>query len=98
MTLLLALANKDYAMQISDCRLSCNGKLIDVESNKCGALFCLNASAAFCYTGLAKWSGFSTPKRLLQALHDSAAPDFTIGETLERLKQKPQKHSTKIQH
>lgn len=86
MTLILALANKEFVAQISDRRLSNNGRLVDDESNKCGIIFCLNAKMAFGYTGLAKWGSFSTPKWLLQALHDSASPDFTIGETLERLK------------
>lgn len=87
MTLILASANKDFSVQVSDRRLSSNGRLIDDESNKCGVVFCLNARMSFGYTGLAKWGSFSTPKWLLKALHDSASPDFTIGEILERLKE-----------
>lgn len=86
MTLILALGNKDYVVQISDRRLSNNGRLVDDESNKCGVVFCLNARLAFGYTGLARWNNFSTQKWLLQALHDSASPEFMIGEILERLK------------
>lgn len=41
---------------------------------------------AFGYTGLAKWGRFSTVTWLLKALNNSASPEFTIGETLERLK------------
>lgn len=88
MTLILALANKEFVVQISDRRLSSNGRLVDDESNKCGVIFCLNARMAFGYTGLASWREFSTPRWLLKALHDSASPDYTIGETLERLKEK----------
>jgi len=86
MTLIVALGNNDQIIQISDRRLSMNGHLVDDESNKCGVLFCLNARMAFGYTGLARWQNFSTQEWLLNALHDSATPDFTIGETLERLK------------
>ena len=88
MTLILTLGNKENVVQISDRRLTSNGRLVDDESNKCGAMFCLNARMAFAYTGLACWGSFSTPKWLLNALHDSGAPDFTIGEILERLKGK----------
>lgn len=88
MTIIVALANKDYVVQISDRRLSSNGRLIDDESNKCGVLFCLNARMAFGYTGLAKYGAFSTPDWLLKALHDCGGPDYTIGEILERLKNK----------
>jgi len=88
MTLIVSLANKDYVVQISDRRLSSNGRLIDDESNKCGVVFCLNARMAFGYTGLAKYGSFSTAKWLLKALHDSAKPDYTIGEVLENLKGK----------
>jgi hypothetical protein len=86
MTLILSLCNKEHAVQISDRRLSSNGRLVDDESNKCGVIFCLDARMAFGYTGLAKWKGFITSAWLLKSLHDSATPDFTIGKTLERLK------------
>lgn len=86
MTLILSLGNKDHIVQISDRRLSNNGKLIDDESNKCGVMFCLNARMSFGYTGLARWGKFETFQWLLKALHDSAEPDYTIGEILNRLK------------
>lgn len=37
-------------------------------------------------TGLARWQGFITIKWLLNALHNVAVPDYTIGEILNRLK------------
>jgi hypothetical protein len=79
MTLIVSLANKDFVVQISDRRLSSNGRLIDDESNKCGVVFCLNARMAFGYTGLARYKNFSTATWLLSVLHDSATPDYTIG-------------------
>jgi hypothetical protein len=88
MTLIVSLANEDYVVQISDRRLSSNGRLIDDESNKCGVVFCLNARMAFGYTGLARYGSFSTAKWLLKALNDSANPNYTIGEILENLKDK----------
>ncbi len=86
MTLILTLGNNDQMIQISDRRLSSNGKLIDDESNKCGVLFCKNARMAFGYTGLAQWKSFNTQKWLLKALHDSAQPDYSMGGILKRLK------------
>ena len=86
MTIIIALGNNNQMIQISDRRLSSKGKLVDDESNKAGVLFCDNARMTFGYTGLANFSGFSTMKWLLKALSESAAPDYTIGEILERLK------------
>lgn len=51
MTLILSLGNLDHIVQISDRRLTINGKLVEDESNKCGVLFCLNARMGFGYTG-----------------------------------------------
>lgn len=87
MTIILSLGNNNQMIQISDRRLSCNGILEDDESNKSGIVICKNARMTFGYTGLAKWKKFSTMQWLLKALHDSATPDYTIGEILERLKQ-----------
>lgn len=96
MTIIVALGNNDQVIQISDRRLSSNGRLIEDESNKCGALYCSNARMAFGYTGLAKWADFNTFNWLLKALHDSAVedpsrsissePDYTILGILQRLK------------
>lgn len=84
MTLIVALANKDYVIQISDRRLTTNGRLMDDESNKSSVIFSTNARLACGFTGLAKAGRFDTQKWLLSALHASAPPDFTIGESLNR--------------
>jgi hypothetical protein len=86
MTIIIALGNNDQMIQISDRRLSSNGKMVEEESNKAGILFCNNARMTFGYTGLARYGKFSTINWLLKALHDSAKPNYTIGEMLERLK------------
>lgn len=88
MTLILTLGDKNNVVQVSDRRLSCDGELVDDETNKSGTIMCLNARMAFGFTGLARWKRFSTFDWLLDALHNSAAPDYTIGEILERLKVK----------
>ena len=67
MTLIVALGNTEQVIQISDRRLTCDGKLIDDESNKCGVLFCLNARMAFGFTGLARWKNFETTKWLFMS-------------------------------
>ncbi len=86
MTLILSLGNNNQMIQISDRRLSYDGKLVDDESNKCGVLFCKNARMAFGYTGLARLQNFNTQTWLLKALHDSAPPDYSMGGILKRLK------------
>lgn len=88
MTIIIALGNNDQIIQISDRRLSSNGALIDDESNKAGVLFCNNARMTFGYTGLARYGSFETIKWLLKSLHESATPEYAIGEILERLKTK----------
>lgn len=86
MTIIISLGNNDQMIQISDRRLSANGEMIEEESNKAGILVCNNARMTFGYTGLAKYGKFSTIKWLLKSLHESATPDYTIGEMIERLK------------
>lgn len=86
MTLVLTLGNRDQVVQISDRRLSTNGKPIDDESGKTGVLFCPNARLAFGYTGIARFKSFDTFSWLLQALHDSAPPSFIAQDIIETLK------------
>jgi hypothetical protein len=87
MTLIIALGNRDQVIQISDRRVTVNGILQDDESNKAGVLFCANARLAFGFTGLARFAEFETRHWLLNALIQSAPPDFNAHKMLERLKE-----------
>jgi hypothetical protein len=60
MTLILCLGNQDQFIQISDRRLTSNGKIIDDESNKAGVVICEDARVGFGFTGLAKSGSFET--------------------------------------
>ena len=86
MTLILTLGNSDQVIQVSDRRLSWQGKVVEDESSKAGLLTCLNARLAFGFAGLAKYGSFSTRDWLLKALMDSGPPEFTAKEVLERLR------------
>jgi hypothetical protein len=91
MTLILTLGNLDQVIQISDRRLSWNGRLVDDESNKAGVLTCLNAEHTFGFSGLASWDSpgvghFNTWQWLLDALYESSPPDYTIRPILGRLR------------
>ncbi|WP_373506591.1 hypothetical protein [Thiocapsa sp.] len=86
MTIILALGNRQQVIQLSDRRLSRNGRLVDDESNKSGILFCPDARLAFGYTGLARYGSFKTIDWLLHALHDAGPPTFLVHDVMEKLK------------
>ncbi len=84
MTLILSLGNSDQVVQVSDRRLSANGKIIDDDSNKATCLVCQNGRFAVGYTGLATYGSFKTQDWLLETLFACASPDYAIYETIER--------------
>lgn len=89
MTLILAIGNLQQVVVVSDRRLTNNGVLVEDESNKATVLFCKDSRLAVAYTGLAKLGSFSTRRWLPEALMESAAPDFLMGPTIERLTKRP---------
>jgi hypothetical protein len=72
MTLVIALANADQIIQVSDRRLSANGRLFDDSSNKAGHAICDDASFLYSFTGLARAGSHVTSRWLLDALYNSA--------------------------
>ena len=84
MTLVLALANDDYVVQVSDRRLTSDGQLKDDESNKAGFLVCEDARMVFAFSGLARYGEFRTSRWILETLKAVAAPDHSAREILER--------------
>ncbi|MEJ7700321.1 MAG: hypothetical protein WKF71_11840 [Pyrinomonadaceae bacterium] len=88
MTLILTMGNREQVIQISDRRLSCNGKLVDDESNKAEILLCKDARHIFGFTGLAKYKSFDTRYWLLNALYECCPPDFEINKIIVRFKER----------
>ena len=88
MTLIITFGNCDHITQLSDRRLTYDGKLIEDESNKASILFCANGKLAIGFTGLAKAYEFETRSWLLKAIFDSSPPDYTAKNILERLTKK----------
>lgn len=72
MTFVIALANADQIIQVSDRRLSDRGRLIDDSSSKVGHAICDDVSFLYSFTGLAKCGGHTTSRWLLDALYSSA--------------------------
>jgi len=91
MTLHLTLFGSDYAILISDRRLSSNNKTVTDEHNKATVLEFDDARLVCGFTGIAtigndKRLNFSTQDWLLEALHETAPPDYLSAPTLQRFK------------
>jgi hypothetical protein len=95
-TLILAMANQQQVVLISDRRLTCNGHVIEDESNKAAVCCCRNARLAVAYTGLAQAGSFLTRRWLLEALMESAAPDFLMAPTIERFGERATRDFTSL--
>jgi hypothetical protein len=88
MTLILALANPQQVVLLSDRRLTRNEHVIKDKSNKAAAFACRNARLAAAYTGLAQVGGLLTERWLPEALMESAAPDFLMEPTIGRFRER----------
>lgn len=76
MTLILALANKEHVIQISDRRLSSNGKLVDDESNKSAYLVTDDSQMIVGFTGLAEYGAFKAREWILDMLSKSKSSEI----------------------
>lgn len=77
--------NERCVIQISDRRLTSNGKLIDDEANKAIALTTPDARLTVAFTGLAKAGSFHTRDWLMDAIHDVARSDQSAEGIIKRL-------------
>lgn len=84
MTFILALANDEYVIQISDRRLIVNGAPKDDESNKAGFFLCNDARSVYAYSGLAEFGQLKTQRWILETLRAAGPPDHIYREILER--------------
>ena len=76
MTLILSLANKDFVIQVSDRRLSSNGRIIDEDSNKSTYLVTDDSRMLFGFTGIAQYKSFVTRRWILDTLVKSKESDL----------------------
>ena len=88
MTIVLTLGNAEQVIQLSDRRLSFDGRLKDDDAFKGGIFISSNARLAFGFTGLAKCGVFNTDTWLLDNLVELGPPDFDAKSILDRLKDK----------
>jgi hypothetical protein len=90
MTLVVGAQNNDYALQVSDRRLTAeDGSVVDDESNKLYIFESDSCRFLVGYSGLARLSGtggFDTKDWLAEALRDAAPPDYIPDNFIERLR------------
>ena len=86
MTLILALANRDYSVQVSDRRLTSLGAVVDEETCKGGALETGDARLAFGFTGIARVLGFEIRRWIMSTLLECGPPDHIAQFVLERFR------------
>jgi hypothetical protein len=85
MTIVITMGNADQVVQVSDRRLTANGRLVEDESNKGGLFICANARLVFGFAGLAKCGNFNTQEWLLQNLLNLSKPECDAKKILDRL-------------
>jgi hypothetical protein len=84
MTFILCAANGDQVVQVSDRRLSWNGKIVNDNSNKATTLICRNGWFAVGFTGLAGYGSFETQAWLIDTFWSCAPPEYRIVPLCER--------------
>ena len=87
MTMILALANRENVIQLSDRRLTTQGTVVEEEHGKSGTLFCGNARFAFGFTGIAQIAEIKIRRWILETLLESGPPDYSGYNVLERFKE-----------
>lgn len=83
MTFAIVAANADQVVQVSDRRLTWNGKLGSEAAIKAGHLLCDDASVLYCFTGLAQIGSHSTSFWLMDTLALSAKQEPLWRELIE---------------
>jgi hypothetical protein len=74
-TLILALGNPDYTIQLSDRRLTLRSGKPGLDENKATLVTCKNARLLMGFSGLASTTGHRTAEWLLEILAEAAPPD-----------------------
>jgi hypothetical protein len=84
MTLIIGAVNRQQAVLVSDRRVTCDGRLVEDESNKAATLICRDAIMVMAFTGLARLGPFLTRRWLLEAFSEAAMPDSLIKPMIDR--------------
>lgn len=82
MTLILTAITPDFAVMVSDRRLSTANGIVTDESGKAGVIYANDGTALYAYTGLAQLGPFIARQWIQQALME--ASDGTLNETIFR--------------
>lgn len=85
MTLILTALNERCVVQVSDRRLTSNGKLVDDEANKAIALTLPDARLSVAFTGLARAGSFDTRDWLMEAIHRASKDEGNAPALIERV-------------
>ena len=83
MTLVLALANSRYAVQLSDRRLSWGGTPVTEQANKATIVVCANARLALGMAGIAHVGAFNTDDWIINTLSDYTGSRFDGGSIFQ---------------
>lgn len=92
MTLVVAVANADQIIQVSDRRLTYNTRLVDDAANKAGHAICDDASFLYSFTGLARATKHSTSHWLPEALYAAAQKGHCFHEIVEAFAEVATRH------
>lgn len=85
MTILVALANNEYALIVADRRTSSGSTIIDDEFNKLCVLFCEDARVAIAFTGLASCQDLNTSEWIASTLNEISHISSTLHDLLYKL-------------
>lgn len=85
MTLIIALANMDWSILVSDRRGTVDGRIVDSDLNKTASLTFANAELMYAFAGLAKAGDFETKRWIESSIIACSPPDFDAANTLMRV-------------
>ena len=83
-TLILVAMNSDYAVQLSDRRLSVNGRSVDEETNKAVLIHARDGRLVAGYTGLGSYGSFRAHEFIAEVALEAATPDFSVAGVCQR--------------
>ena len=98
MTLIIAMANRQQAILLSDRRITdlASGRLLDDKSNKAVGIILADARLGAAFTGLARIPSFNTSRWLGQTLTELAAPEHGMEPLLERFRSRAGRDFSRI--
>lgn len=98
MTLLFTALSDEYVVQVSDRRLTRNGKLYDDEANKAICVGCTDATFSIAYTGLGTIRGQRSDEWVVDYLASINAGNLTFHELFKSLHKEVASRFSGFQH